>query len=77
MNQPFLKGKANLGLSAQNLFDSIRFDYTSKSETYDNIYSIHAEGLVLMVTASYNFNNFQNKQRGRADDTNFKSGGMF
>jgi hypothetical protein len=31
----------------------------------------------LMFTASYTFNNFQNKQRGRADDASFKGGGAF
>lgn len=77
VNQPILKGKANIGLSAQNLFDSIKFDYTVSNEKYDNSYKIRAEGPVLMLTASYSFNNFQNKQRGRSDDASFKGGGMF
>jgi outer membrane receptor protein involved in Fe transport len=77
VNQPILKGKANIGLSAQNLFDSIKFDYTVSNEKYDNSYKIRAEGPVLMFTASYSFNNFQNKQRGRSDDASFKGGGMF
>jgi len=77
INQPFLKGKANIGLSAQNLFDTIKFDYTAKSTNYNNDYLIQAEGPILMVTASYSFNNFQNKQRGRSDDASFKGGGMF
>lgn len=77
VNQPLLKGKANVGLSAENLFDSIRFHYTSKSAIYDNDYLIRAEGPVIRLTASYSFNNFQNKQRGRADDTSFKGGGAF
>lgn len=77
VNQPFLKGKANLGLSAENLFDSIKFHYTSTSKNYNNDYLIRAEGPTIMLTASYSFNNFQQKQRGRADDTSFKSGGAF
>ncbi len=77
VNQPFMKGKANIGLSAQNLFDSIKFHYTSTNKNYDNDYLIRAEGPVIMLTASYSFNNFQNKQRGRADDSSFKGGGAF
>jgi outer membrane receptor protein involved in Fe transport len=77
VNQPLMKGKVNVGLSAQNLFDSIKFDYTASSSNYNNKYAISAEGLVLQLTASYSFNNFQSKQRGRADDASFKGGGAF
>lgn len=77
VNQSLMKGKLNVGISAQNLFDSIKFDYTAKAENYDNTYAISTEGLALMFTASYTFNNFQNKQRGRADDASFKGGGAF
>jgi outer membrane receptor protein involved in Fe transport len=77
VNQSIMKGKLNLGLSAQNLFDSIKFDYSASSSNYDNTYAIATEGLALMFTASYTFNNFQNKQRGRADDASFKGGGAF
>lgn len=77
INQPVIKGKVNVGLSVQNLFDSIKFDYTASAENYNNTYAIAAEGTVFMLTASYTFNNFQNKQRGRADDANFKGGGAF
>ena len=77
VNQSIMKGKLNIGLSAQNLFDSIKFDYTASSSNYDNKYAISTEGLALMFTASYTFNNFQNKQRGRADDASFKGGGAF
>ncbi len=77
VNQSIMKGKLNIGLSAQNLFDSIKFDYTASSSNYDNKYAIATEGLALMFTASYTFNNFQNKQRGRADDASFKGGGAF
>jgi len=77
VNQPILKGKVNVGLSAQNLFNSIKFEYLASSNNYDNSYKIAAEGLVLQLTASYSFNNFQNKQRGRADDASFKGGGAF
>jgi len=76
-SQPLMKGKINISLSAQNIFDSIKFDYTASSSNYNNAYSIAAEGLVLMFTASWSFNNFQNKQRGRADDASFKGGGAF
>jgi outer membrane receptor protein involved in Fe transport len=77
VNQSIMKGKVNIGLSAQNLFDSIKFDYTASASNYDNKYAISTEGLALMLTASYTFNNFQNKQRGRADDASFKGGGAF
>lgn len=77
VNQPIMKGKANIGLSAQNLFDTIKFDYTVSNEKFDNSYMIRAEGPVFILTASYSFNNFQNKQRGRSDDASFKGGGMF
>jgi outer membrane receptor protein involved in Fe transport len=76
-SQQVLKGKLNLGLSAENIFNSIKFDYSASGVNYDNTYSIAVEGMVLRVTASYTFNNFQNKQRGRADDASFKGGGGF
>ena len=77
VNQPLMKGKVNVGFSAQNIFNSIKFDYTSSSDNYNNKYVISVEGTSLILTASYSFNNFQNKQRGRADDANFKGGGAF
>lgn len=77
VNQPLMKGKINVGLSAQNIFNSIKFDYKASSINYNNTYAIAAEGLVLQLTASYSFNNFQNKQRGRADDASFKGGSAF
>lgn len=72
-----MKGKVNVGLSAQNIFNSIKFDYTASNSNYNNKYTIAAEGLVLQLTASYSFNNFQNKQRGRVDDASFKGGDAF
>jgi outer membrane receptor protein involved in Fe transport len=77
VNQPLMKGKVNLGISAENIFNSIKFDYTSTGENFNNKYAIAAEGMVLRFTASYTFNNFQNKQRGRTDNANFKGGGAF
>lgn len=77
VSQSILKGKVNVGLSAQNLFNSIQFDYLAVSDNYNNSYKIATEGLLLQFTASYSFNNFQNKQRGRADDASFRGGGAF
>ena len=77
VSQPILKGKVNVGFSAQNLSNSIKFEYLASSENYDNSYKIDTEGLLLQFTASYSFNNFQNKQRGRADAASFKGGGAF
>lgn len=77
VNQPLMKGKVNVGISAQNVFNSIKFDYKASSINYNNTYAIAVEGLVLQLTASYSFNNFQNKQRGRADDASFKGGSAF
>lgn len=76
-NQPILKGKLNLGISAENIFNSINFKYAASSDNYNNSYEINTEGMVIRFTASYTFNNFQNKQRGRADDASFKGGGAF
>ncbi len=67
----------NVDLSTQNIFDSLKSDYTASSSNYYNKYAIAAEGLVLQLTASYSFNNFRNKQRGRADDASFKGGDAF
>ncbi len=77
VNQPLMKGKFNVGLSARNILNSIKFDYTASSSNYSNKYAIDTEGTVLQLTASYTFNNFQNKQRGRADAASFKGGGAF
>jgi outer membrane receptor protein involved in Fe transport len=77
LNQPVLKGKGNVSLSAQNIFDSIKFNYSTSGSSFDNKYVIQAEGPVFIVSFSYTFNNFQNKNRGRADDINFKGGGAF
>jgi len=77
VNQPLMKGKVNVGLSAQNIFNSIKFDYSGSGNNYNSKYAIASEGLVLQFTASYSFNNFQNKQRGRTDDASFKGGGAF
>jgi outer membrane receptor protein involved in Fe transport len=77
INQSIMKGKANIGLSARNLLNSIKFDYSTKSNAFNNTYNIQSEGPVLMVNFSYSFNNFTDKNRGRADDTSFKSAGGF
>jgi outer membrane receptor protein involved in Fe transport len=77
VNQSIMKGKLNLGVSAQNILNSIKFDYNASASNYKNTYSIAAEGMMLQLTASYSFNNFQYKQRGRADDASFKGGGAF
>ncbi|MCX6271829.1 MAG: TonB-dependent receptor, partial [Bacteroidetes bacterium] len=77
VSQSFMKGKANLSLVAQNIFDSVKFTYTSVGQNFDNNYVIHGEGAVFMLNFSYAFNNFQQKQRGRTDEVNFKGGGAF
>ena len=77
VSKTLLKGKGNLGLSVENIFNSIKFDYKVKSSTFDNKYNIVAEGPIVMLNFSYAFNNFQSKNRGRADDTSFKGGGAF
>ena len=77
INQPLMKGKVNVGISAENIFNSIKFDYSTSSSNYDAKCVIASEGMVVRFTASYIFNNFQNKQRGRTDDTNFKGGAAF
>jgi outer membrane receptor protein involved in Fe transport len=77
VNQTIMKGKINFGISAENIFNSIDFDYSVKGQSFDNNYHILAEGPVFRFNFAFNFNNFSDKQRGRADDTNFKGGGAF
>jgi outer membrane receptor protein involved in Fe transport len=77
VNQSFLKGKLRTGISAQNLFGLIDFDYTTKTERFDNRYHLYTEKNLVLFNLSYNFNNFQQKNRGRNDDINFKGGGGF
>jgi outer membrane receptor protein involved in Fe transport len=77
ISQPLLKGKATIGLSAQNLLNSIDFNYSVAGYNFDNNYHIIGEGPEFMVNFTYNFNNFQNRNRGRNDDTQFKGGGAF
>lgn len=77
LNQSFLKGKLRAGLTAENILNTIKFDYSVASELFNNKYSIHAEGPVLVANITYNFNNFQHKNRGRNDDIDFKGGGGF
>jgi len=72
INQPMMKGKINIGINAQNIFNSIKFNYKASGSNYKSNYAIASGGLVLQLTASYSFNNFKNKQRGRADDASFK-----
>jgi outer membrane receptor protein involved in Fe transport len=77
ISQSFMKGKINIGLSAENIFDSAKEHYTASSENYHNKYVIAYEGMVFMFTATYSFNNFEQKRRGRNDDASFKAGEMF
>jgi len=76
-NQSIFKGKMRAGISAENLFNTLKFDYTVKTDQFDNLYRIGVEGPVFVFNLSYNFNNFQQKNRGRNDDINFKDGGGF
>ncbi|MCB9000543.1 MAG: TonB-dependent receptor [Bacteroidales bacterium] len=77
VNQPIMKGKGSIGISARNLLNSIKFDINMDGLTYSNTYAIRVEGPIVMVNFSYRFNNFQNRQRGRTDDTNFSGANAF
>jgi outer membrane receptor protein involved in Fe transport len=77
INQPIMKGKGSVGISARNLLNSIKLNIDFDSQTFNNSYSVRGEGPVIMLNFSYRFNNFQNKNRGRVDDTSFKGGGAF
>ena len=77
VSQSLVKNQANIGLSVQNLFNSQKFVYSVHSSTFDNHYRIQSEGPIVMLNFTYNFNNFQHKNRGRADDIEFKGGGGF
>lgn len=70
VGQSLLKGAMNISLSGQNLFPNT-YTYRVEDARSLNIYEIGFEGRALMVNLSYNFNNFENKQRGRHDDTQF------
>ena len=77
VNQPIMKGKGSIGVSVRNIFDSVKLNINFDSPTFDNNYTVRGEGPVVMLNFSYRFNNFQNKNRGRADDASFKGGGAF
>lgn len=77
VNQPIMKGKGSIGISARNLLNSVKLNIDFASSSYVNNYSVRGEGPVVMLNFSYRFNNFQNKNRGRADDADFKGGGAF
>jgi outer membrane receptor protein involved in Fe transport len=77
VSQPLLKGKATIGIAGENLLNSIDFDYSVAGDNFDNVYHLTGEGPIFRITFSYNFNNFQNKNRGRSDATDFKGGGAF
>jgi outer membrane receptor protein involved in Fe transport len=76
VSQLLLKGAMNISLSGQNLIPN-SYTYSVKGNNFDNKYEIGFEGPTFMVNLSYNFNNFQNKQRGRSDDLQFGGGGGF
>lgn len=76
VSQSVLKDKVNLSLSGRNLVPC-KFVYSTSTSQFDNHYNIDFEGPSFMASISYNFNNFQNKQRGRRDDLDFKGGGGF
>ncbi len=76
LGQSLMKGKMDINLSGQNLFPR-PFTYTVKTADFDNKYTIGFEGPSLTLNLTYNFNNFQNKQRGRSDDLQFKGSGGF
>ncbi len=77
VNQVFLKGKITAGISANNIFNSVVFDYSVETDQYDNNYRIQSESPFVMANLSLNLNNFRNKKRGSDDAASFKGGGAF
>ena len=77
VSQVFMKGKANLSLVVQDLFKTANFTYSFQAPGVNNRYHITNEGQIIMVNFSYSFNNFQQKQRGRNDDSSFGGGRAF
>lgn len=77
VNQSFMKGKLRAGLSAENILNTIKFDYSVANEQFNNKYTIHADGPIFVASLNYTFNNFQQKRRGRNDDIDFGGGGGF
>jgi len=75
--QSFFKGKLNVTLRADNVFSSVKFGYHAEGQGYNNDYYIANEGASFTVNVAYKLNNFKSKKAGRADDTEFKGGGMF
>lgn len=77
VNQSFFKGKLTAGLSVQDVFNSIQFDYDVAHTNYQNNYHIDVEGPTLMVNLAYTFNNYTGRRQSRGDDASFKGGGAF
>ncbi|MHC1708631.1 MAG: TonB-dependent receptor [Bacteroidales bacterium] len=77
VSQVFMKGKANLSLVAQDIFKTSKFSYSYNNSRIRNLFVIQNEGQIFMLNFSYSFNNFEHKQRGRGDDSNFGGGRAF
>jgi hypothetical protein len=76
ISQSLFKGAMNISLSGQNLIPN-SYTYQVDGKNFSNKYEIGFEGPTIMANLTYNFNNFQNKNRGRSDDTQFGGGGGF
>jgi outer membrane receptor protein involved in Fe transport len=75
-NQSFMKGKLNAGISARNVFNTLKFDFHTTDATGTNKYTIDVEGPVVMLNLSYRINNFKDKQRGRQGASEYSGGGF-
>ena len=75
-NKSFFKGKLTAGISARDILNTLKFDYSTSDVLGRSEYTIEPEGPVVSLNLSYRINNFKNKQRGKQDDSEFNSSGF-
>lgn len=62
IKQDFLKRKLSLSLNVFDVFNTAKYVVTTKSTAYDSHLNWKNEGQIVMLSLSYNFNNFQNNK---------------
>lgn len=75
-NKTFLKGKLTAGISARDVFNTLKFDYSTGDVLGKSDYTIEPEGPIVSLNLSYRINNFKNKQLGKQDDNEFNGSGF-
>ncbi len=75
-NKTFLKGKLTAGISARDVFNTLKFDFSTTDALGRSQYTVEPEGPIVSLNLSYRINNFKNKQRGKQDDNEFNGSGF-